>query len=472
MRLFEKKGRNIMPKECYLCSQIFDEEETRQHEEHIIQNAIGGALISNDILCEDCGNKLGKTVDTKFAVELSPLTVLLKPPRDRGNYSKAEMTLITKNQDASHLEQVKFTLNSDFSVVPRKPVFVRSDSQRTVTVVAATEKLAKKYAKSGQVKAELKDGYTLELSTNAAEYAQSRLLPVNPNSIGVLRGVLKIAIGYASYNRVPREILKHLFEQDDLTNSEALLQSSVFPYYPTTDAERLFEIEKHTHEDWYPTHQLYLFCQGKNLYCYVELFGTIQKYVHLSSEYDGLLQVQKFVQKAEKWDFDAGIFTAKDWKDLHILAGEFGVEMGNGRSWEVIQKDVLQRASSRQYSLEPNKTIEKVKVLVDTLIEYSLLRNGEEFEVVRYMFHKAHTAKNQLGLSLLDDIKKNPMIAFQYIQQSFEDFRIGNIETSCPEQARRTPISELKKYAMYKLYDLLCAKGKENEIQYNISKHL
>jgi hypothetical protein len=279
--------------------------------------------------------------------------------------------------------------------------------------------------------------------------------------------VLKIAIGYASWSGVPRKYFEHLLDQEDLTNSDAVLESTVFPYYPTTDAERFFETEKHTHEDWYPTHHLYLFSQGTDLYCYVELFGAIQKYVHLSGRYAGQPLRQKYVQKAEKWEFDEKTFTARDPKDLHILAGQFDVPM-NGRPWEDIQKDVLHRARSRAYSLEPDNTIEKVGNLMGLLIQFSLLKNADQFEVVRSMFQKASMAKAQLGLSLLDDLRANPMIGLRLIRQTFEDFRIGNVDASCPKQARKVSVVDLDKYAAYKIYELLRAKGREALLQYTI----
>jgi len=93
---------------------------------------------------------------------------------------------------------------------------------------------------------------------------------------------------------------------------------------------------------------------------------------------------------------------------LHILAGEFDVTM-KGRLWEDIQKDVLNRARSRAYSLEPDNTIEKVRKLMGLLAQFSLLKNADHFEVVKSVFEKASIAKARLGLSLLDDLRTDPM---------------------------------------------------------------
>jgi len=456
-----------MPNTCYLCACVFDGVKTRQHGEHIIQNAIGGALISEEILCETCGGKLGRTVDTDFATALAPLTVLLDLPRDRGDYSRVAATLVAKTEEAVPLEGVQFTLYKDFSVVPRQPIFLDDITKLSVTVIGATQRQAENYANSPQILALVAKGYTLELSTNAAAYAQNLLVPIEPHSKAMLRGVLKIAIGYASSSGVQRQNFEHLLDQDDLTNSDAVLEATVYPYYPTTDAERFFETEKHTHEDWYPTHHLYLFSQKTDLYCYVELFGAIQKYVHLTDRYAGKPLMQKFVQKAEKWGFEENLFIARDLKDLHILAGEFDVTM-KGRRWEDIQKDVLNRARSRAYSLEPDNTIEKVRKLMGLLAQFSLLKNADHFEVVKSVFEKASIAKAQLGLSLLDDLRADPMIALPLIRQSFEDFRVGSIDSSRPKQARKVSVVELNKYVAYKIYELLRAKGRESLLKYSI----
>ena len=37
-----------------------------------------------------------------------------------------------------------------------------------------------------------------------------------------------------------------------------------------------------------PNHQIQLFNISNNLYCFVEIFGCIQKYVHLSDKYKGI----------------------------------------------------------------------------------------------------------------------------------------------------------------------------------------
>jgi len=452
---------------CYLCTEQFDETTVLKHGEHVIQNALGGGLICDDILCQACGCKLGDTVDSAFAIALSPLTTLLDIPRDRGTHSQTQVQLQTSDADAKVLEQVNLVLKNDFRLVPARPVLIKNDLGKTVTVIAATIKQAGQYANSPAVQALMVEGYTIGLSDNAAPYAERLLLPARPDAPEVLRGILKIAIGFASLHGVERKYFAHLMTQDDLTRSELMLRSTIFPYYPVEDVERLFETEKHVHEDWYPTHHLYLFSHDRDLYCYVELFGVVQKYVHLSSAYDGPPLIEKFVQKAEKWEFEERWFTARTSSDLHILASQFGVSMKD-RAWDEIQHEVLHRARTRAYSLEPDDTIEKVQWLVLTLAQYARMPNAQQFQVVRDMFEKAEAAKTELGLTLLDDLRANPLSVINLLNKDFNEFRIGIVACGRPGQVRRVPTADVDRYVAYKFYELLRAKGRESELEYQL----
>ncbi len=82
-----------MPGKCYLCDLDFNDSLVLKHGDHVKQNAIGGALISEEILSENCGSKLGTTVDKQFLLALAPITLLLDPPRDRGELLRPKQKL-------------------------------------------------------------------------------------------------------------------------------------------------------------------------------------------------------------------------------------------------------------------------------------------------------------------------------------------------------------------------------------------
>jgi hypothetical protein len=71
------------------------------HEEHIIPNALGGYLKSEDVLCEECGSKLNDSIDKKFIENFDFLKKLLDLRVDRSsnknNQTKAKVYLSKLN---------------------------------------------------------------------------------------------------------------------------------------------------------------------------------------------------------------------------------------------------------------------------------------------------------------------------------------------------------------------------------------
>lgn len=455
-----------MPASCYLCAKPFNDTDVLRHGEHVLQNAIGGALICDDILCEACGGTLGSSVDRDFAAAIAPLSALLETPRDRGIQAQAEVQLRTNDPNAKSLESISFLLKNDFTVAPTRPMLVPNHRDKLVTIVANSLQQADQFKRSRPVQALLAKGYTVSVSDNAASYAERLLLTARPDAPEILRGILKIAIGFASLHGVKRDYLAHLMTHEDLATSVSQLRLLITAYYPVDDVERLFETEKHVHEDWYPTHHVYLFSHGRDLYCYVELFGVLQKYVHLSNAYGGPPLVEKFVQKAEKWQFSEDVFIARSRSDLDILAREFDVSQD--QPWEQIQAQVLHLAASRPYSLEPDATIEKVEALALNLAQYARRPNLERFECVRELFAKAEAAKAQLGLTLLDDLQADPLRVLSLLRRDYGEFRIGRPGASRPDQARQVPSSDVERYVAYKFFELLRAKGRDAELEYQL----
>lgn len=454
--------------QCYLCSLPFDGVSVRQHGEHVLQNSIGGRLISPDILCEACGTILGDSVDSAFAREIAPISVLFNVARDRGQPLAAKAQAVAKGAANAAVEAVQFKLGGDFSITPVRPIHITDDEVRRVSIFAATPKQARQYAQSPALQKLAADGFEIVEKDNIAERIQELVLQIDVEAVALLRGILKVALGFAMHQGVARQHVCHLFAGMDLISDPATLAQVVFQYYPTTNAEKLFETEKSGHEDWFPNHQVYLFSRGRDLFCYVEIFGVVQKYVHLSSCYSGTPITEKFLQRVERWDYSERAFVASSASDLHILAGQFNVETA-GRAWEDIQSEITQKAKSRAYELDPAAQIEKVAHLVGLVVEFSLLKSPEKFETVKKLLAKANEARRELGLSLLDDLAANPFTALHAVRADYSDFRIGSGSHFCPVEAKKVPVAEVRKYVAYKFFDLLRGRGEEDWLRYEVA---
>lgn len=441
---------------CYVCERPFDSTDVLKHEEHIIQNAIGGKLRSNSILCEHCGETLGGSVDAPFINAIAALSGIVSDlARDRGGQPPAPAELKTSQRLLNCAEGVMFKLNSGFELVPSKPIYIQDDLTMEATVFAATAKLATQFCKSPAIRALQTNGYAVATKTNIAEYAEKIFLQVDPESPDLLRGLLKIAVEYAISKDIAPVLLKPLMPNGTVTADTKTLREHVTQYYPTSDEEKLYEAYKFEHENWYPNHQLYLFSLGNRLYCYVELFGTIQKYVLLSSDYRGEPVREKYLQRCTKWNFDERNWICKSTSDLDILARQFGIATA-GRQWEDIQKEILEAARSREYSIDPDEQIEKVKNLVFNMAQYKL-SNVKGFPIVDQMMAKAGAAKLNFSFELADKLQRNPLEAIGLLRHDFDTFRIGSEPKGCVDAADDIDAPTKRAYASYKLFEFIMA---------------
>lgn len=57
---------------CKLCGEPIN--ETNTSSEHIIHQALGGLLETEDILCISCNSKMGSNIDSKFVNIFAPIT--------------------------------------------------------------------------------------------------------------------------------------------------------------------------------------------------------------------------------------------------------------------------------------------------------------------------------------------------------------------------------------------------------------
>jgi hypothetical protein len=67
--------------DCYSCGNQITKENSSQ--EHIINNSIGGNLISIDLLCKKCNSQFGDTIDAELSGQLGEISALLGVNRNR-----------------------------------------------------------------------------------------------------------------------------------------------------------------------------------------------------------------------------------------------------------------------------------------------------------------------------------------------------------------------------------------------------
>jgi len=448
-------------KRCYLCNLRFSKTKTKKHDEHILPNSLGGKLCSSEILCESCGCKLGSSVDFSLFNELKFLVALLKISRDRGACDIANTTISFCEGYEANIASVDYTIDRDFSIRPARPILLANKNDKTIIISGPTIEVSKNYEKSKDVRKLKEEGYTVTLSEDIADYIESANLSLDCNTESILRGILKIAIGFARHCGIPRDLIAHMFKDGEI-DPDTDLKKIVWQYFPTTNEEMLYEIDKHKCEDWYPNHQLYLFNINELLYCYVDLFGVVQKYVILSRDYKGPVVYQKYLQKVELWDFDERQWIARSCSDFDILINQFDLPT-NGRSFDQLQGDILNAARKRHYKIEAESQIEKVKTIYESAVSWRFMKL-KGHEVVDDMKRKVDLAETYYGSDLKNQVDNQPFEIMTHIDCDHTRFRMGNTLHNCAEESRNVDPNLKNNYFKYKAFEISIHMGLANHL--------
>lgn len=251
------------------------------HEEHIIPNALGGYLKSDDVLCEECGGKLNDSVDNKFIKNFDFIKTLLPLRVDRSS----------KKKDKTKAILFFSKLNIWLDVLWSNE---RIECYGTAHHIEHKEQKIYFFGKEQRANEYLKDNNLDLLSYELVPHEFIELDEkdvIFPNfdieNLNFKQELAKICAGFATKLGIKRKFLNRII---DFENKNILDKLCVFPFYPFTELD--IEIENIKSECYeYPHHFLSLFtlqCQEREeklIFCYVELFSTFQWYVLLSDNY-------------------------------------------------------------------------------------------------------------------------------------------------------------------------------------------
>lgn len=319
--------------QCYLCGKEFNENDVKKHDEHIIQQAIGGTLTANDILCSKCGGKLGKEIDKPFNEIFSGISTRLDIKKDRNNnrkssvkgtfvnlkYKLQELTFITESKFKYKINDYKdfiYQYNEfcnpikemeviwqNFKIYPLKP-FYRYINNRVE--IYGQKKNIKTFRK--KIEKEIKEQYGQNVNIYECDDLTGLVeFPFEMNDKIFKRGLAKIAIGFASSLGVKRTEIPLLLDTKENKIKDKI---NSLPFYPFGLFDKLIELQKNKFEH-YPFHNLVLFTlpyppevsDKKILICYIELFSTFQWYIILNDNYSGKsIPYKYYVQEILKKD--------------------------------------------------------------------------------------------------------------------------------------------------------------------------
>jgi hypothetical protein len=298
---------------CYLCGKEFNDSDVQKHDEHIIQQAIGGVLTANDILCSDCGGKLGENIDVPFNKIFEGISTRLDIKKDRKNNQKLsvkgkyvnlkyrflslvftdkikKLNLIDyQYQYSKFCNEIKEieVLWQNGKVYPLKPFYRYLNNQ---IKIYGQKKSIKNFRRKVDKELYLKYGEEVKI-IECDDLIGLVEFPFNMNDTYFKRGLAKIAIGFASKLGIKRDEMPLVLDTEK-NNIKDKINS--LPFYPFGTIDKFIELQKNEFEH-YPFHNLILFTlnyppeisDNKILICYIELFSTFQWYIILNDNYSG-----------------------------------------------------------------------------------------------------------------------------------------------------------------------------------------
>ena len=270
-------------KNCIYCNK----EITKRSSEHVIQNALGGLLESEDICCPDCNNFISKHIDAPFTKIFNPIisqienfsktnnTKSLPPCTGKAKYNGKLYNVNIKGGKVVACPELSRELRCDISNLPLKII-----------------------------------AYDFDLQNSAFQ-----------------TGMAKIAFNYAISQNVDFKLLESglkIEKSGNIVNS-IKYDYKILPFCPMNPIDTNIELNCNKFE---PFHNIILFSQHNELWCYVDLFNTFQYYVLLS---DRLPDEQKiyanYTQTLQKLDRTApDLSDLRKPKDILIYAQQYGVK--------------------------------------------------------------------------------------------------------------------------------------------------
>ena len=263
--------------------------DTTGSEEHVIPHALGGSLKSEWVCCNGCNNQLGKIVDAPFIKMFAPLCAKMKPLNGMHEFVGAYAVNLLDPGDRATV----------FPGMVKRGKIVCPELSKRLKCPPSALNLSER------------DIYSIPLAWDTQVFKN---------------GLAKIAFGFALHSGINCEQLMPFVDIDRADDGKikgANFSFPVVPFSPLNQFDRFVELQTTCKLH----HHLLLFCQGKCLWCYVDLFNTFQFYVLLSSSFSDEIPLQEHFQYAESLDRDIPTFRhGRSPKDIQIDAMTYGVE--------------------------------------------------------------------------------------------------------------------------------------------------
>ena len=266
---------------CVYCGKPLEE----RSREHIIQNALGGLYESEDICCPQCNSLISKNIDAPFTKTFNGF--ISRMP----NFPK------TNKKKSSPICKGKALCNGQLY-----DVIIKNGR------VIACQELCKQEKRPIEA-----------FSFKIVSYD----FPIENKSFQ--NGISKIAFNFALDKGIPEKTLLNGVKIQHVGNQikEISFTHPLIPFVPLNPIDSHLEL----YSRFEPYHNLILFSQKTNLWCYVDLFNTFQYYVLLSDNWNTEEHIhESYFQLLQKLDRAVPEIHIRKPKDILTYAMSYGIE--------------------------------------------------------------------------------------------------------------------------------------------------
>lgn len=270
---------------CVYCGEMISEKNVSK--EHIIQNALGGVLESNEICCNVCNTVVRREVDDKFCTIFNPVLTRIKNMKKTNN-----------SQMPSCKGRARYIDGKIYNVIIKNQIVIDCPEYKKANRKGLGPEDLRKF--------EIID-YLFEVNEDIFE-----------------QGISKIAFNFAMSQGVPTDKLEPyvIVQKNKKEIERVIFNTRVIPFVPLNAFDHFLELESSLEL----THTLILFNHENYLMCYVDLFNTFQNFIVLSERWDGTELYKSYHQIIKKMDRSLPDFEFRRVKHIHTMATIYGVE--------------------------------------------------------------------------------------------------------------------------------------------------
>lgn len=339
---------------CSLCNIPFN--KTKDSEEHIIPQSIGGKKTVTGFICENCNNKKGNEWDSKLAKHLNPLSIFFNIKRERGEVPPMRLNT-SKGKE--------YIVSSDGGIFLPKPIYeekhIPEEKKITIHIKARNEKEAYQQimrAKKSYPQIDT-DSLIKQMKTTTAYIDDHFIFSIGGLDEACIKSIVKTALALAVKANIASEDCK--YAKDYLQNTTS---TDCFGYFYEKDPilNRPKEV---------PLHCVFIKSDPNNkiIWAYIEFFALYRGLVCLSEYYEG-----EYIESYYAIDPR----TSKQLLDLNI-------------SLELSKQEL------KKYIFINALSIEKIKEIMNETIPYQL-KLAQDKERDRVITHAVNTAFTNCGV--------------------------------------------------------------------------